>query len=269
MKILKDVGTFEVLSKPEDVIRSIATAARTCYQSQDKSSPENDIKLVKNLMTRGHFAMYEFADITVKFNNVSRGFTHELVRHRIASYAQESTRYVDEKDFEFVVPPHRDEESYENLVFSFKDCLRDIGGFYRIFRKIGWKPEDARQLLPTALNAEIVMKASIREWRHVFTMRCDKFAHWEIRSVMLKLLKWCQANIPVVFDDFNFFKTDDGIEYARPVLSSFNLSEKITEYVEHFDFVDVFRKLDEATKNKLLKALSSVEYLKEIKKNGI
>ena len=250
MKILKDQGTFTVLTKPENIISDIANSARTCYQSQDKASPENDLKLVKNLMTRGHFAMYEFSDMTIKFENCSRGFTHEMVRHRLCSFAQESTRYVDEKEFEFVVPPHRDEnekmfDSDDQFWFKTpKNWLELIGKFYRSLREHGWKPEDARQWLPNALHSQIVVKANIREWRHIFTMRCDKFAHWEIRAVMLKLLKWCQANIPVVFDDFKFFVTSEGIEYARPVMSALNLAEKINEYNQHFDLKDVVNKLD-------------------------
>ncbi|MCK4521982.1 MAG: FAD-dependent thymidylate synthase [Nanoarchaeota archaeon] len=94
MKILKNAGSFEVLSKPENVIKNIATAARTCYQT--KGTPESDVVLVKRLVDRGHTAMLEFGDMTVQFNNLSRGFTHELVRHRLCSYAQESTRFVDE-----------------------------------------------------------------------------------------------------------------------------------------------------------------------------
>jgi len=204
------------------------------------------------------------------------GNTHEMVRHRLASYAQESTRYVDEKDFEFIVPPHRDENeciislddiaklpyihgNTPNNNFSFYTCLDIIGKMYRKFRDIGWKPEDVRQILPTAIQAQIVVKANIAEWRHIFFRRCDKFAHWEIRVVMIELLKWCQNNIPVVFDDFKFFKTNEGLEYATMVLSSTQLAEKIIYYTDIFDFKDVVCKLDEATRNELLKALNSPE----------
>jgi thymidylate synthase (FAD) len=218
MKIIKNQGKFVVLTKPTTVISSIAEAARTCYQSSDKSNLESDEKLVRNLMNREHGAMLEFVDMTVRFDNCSRGLTHELVRHRLCSFAQESTRYVDEKDFEFVVPPHKDEEDYDGGVFSFRECLETIGNYYRMFRKRGWKPEDARQILPNALVSQITVKANVREWRHIFKMRCDFFAHWEIRAVMCDLLKWCQSNIPIIFDDFQWFNLD-GIEYARPIPS--------------------------------------------------
>lgn len=566
MKILKNAGTFEVLTKPESVIRDIAAAARTCYQSQDKANPENDIKLVKNLIARGHSPMLEFADLTVRFNGVSRFLTHELVRHRLASYAQEclsgdtevkkgvtikylydrsktcygkthnktmnlrsvddagiiinnkmidilykgkgivyevktklgytikttlnhffrtpqgykelktlnindevmvngrsylipteidelkrmylkeglspkeieertgenyriviyklkkigifvrklndknkekynhntedsykrmkktikeqfgsgriawnrglnendhpsvkiqadalrtnhhdngyddnnsvwvgdnveisggysrsnrwfrisegykcdickkdkaihrhhidenpknnskqnllflcqechtkihkgwrsgyrehpdiivdikevgeedvydivmknphnnfvangfivhnSTRYVDEKEFEVIVPPHKDENElcgtgddvYENTLVQWLQSHEDA---YKSLREKGWKPEDARVALPSSIQAQIVIKANLSEWRHIFFRRCDKFAYWEIRVVMLELLKWCQQNIPVVFDDFYYFQTDEGTKYARKVLSKKALLEEIDHY---------------------------------------
>lgn len=199
------------------------------------------------------------------------GNTHEMVRHRLASYAQESTRYVDEKDFEFVVPPYRDEDEgsidlsfylkdEDSKELSFRNILRFIGTAYRSLRNKGWKPEDARQILPTALVAQIVVKASIREWRHIFTMRCDKFAHWEIRAVMLNLLKWCKENIPVVFDDFQFFTTADGVEYARPVMSAFNIAERIAEYSEHYDMDTLVNKLDSVVSLKLYEALNKKHF---------
>lgn len=254
MKILKNDGKFEVLTKPEDVIRDIATAARTCYQSQDKATHDTDKKLVKNLMNRGHFAMFEFSHLNVRFSDVSRGFTHEMVRHRLASFAQESTRYVDESDLHVVVPPHKDEnEGLGDIVnnefeLTPMDLFGGIQESYKKLREKGWKPEDARQVLPIATRSQIVVGANIREWRHIFLMRCDKFAHWEIRAVMLKLLKWCQENIPLVFDDFKFFKTEDGKEYARPVMSAFNIAEKITE---NGDIEAIIDKLSDELQNRI------------------
>ena len=240
MKILKNAGTFTVLSKTDDVIHSIALAARTCYQSQEFATDENDEKLVKNLMKREHYAMVEFADMTVRFDNCSRGLTHELVRHRLCSFAQESTRYVDESDFEMVLPPHKDslqtfdyisdEKSHFTMHTFLDNWFKMNETIYRSMRKLGWKPEDARQVLPTAIKAQIVIKCNLREWRQIFCMRCDHAAHWEIRSVMLDLLAWCKTNIPIIFDDFVFFTTKDGIKYARPVISEFKLTEQLKHY---------------------------------------
>lgn len=236
MKVLKNAGKFEVLSKTEDIIRQISSAARTCYRSFDKQSPENDLKLVKHLLTRNHLAMIEFADMTVKFTNISRGVTHELVRHRLCSYGQESTRYVDESELEVVVPPHKDEhrlldresqtDGYKCNV-SLVEMLEDAETHYRTLRKEGFRPEDARVILPIATRAPICIKANMREWIHIFTTRCDIYAHWEIRAIMLDLLEWCQSNVPLIFDNFHFFKTEFGQKYARPLLSNTVLRDKI------------------------------------------
>jgi len=236
MKVLKNEGKFEVLSKTEDVIWQIANAARTCYKSNDRASSENDLKLVKNLLNRGHYAMIEFADLTVKFDDVSRGVTHELVRHRLASFAQESTRYVNESDLNVIVPPHKDENANTLMApngddVSLSDWFSSNEIAYKDLLIAGYKPEDARQILPIATKAPICIKANLREWRQIFKMRCDKFAHWEIRKVMLDLLKHCQKNIPLIFDDYAFYKTEDGKEYARPVTSYINLKDDIEHYL--------------------------------------
>ena len=217
MKILKNAGKFEVLCRMdevENIVKRIANAARTCYQSFDKGSDENDFKLVKGLLRRGHHAMLEFVDLSVRFSNVSRGFTHEMVRHRLCSFAQESTRYVDESDFKCVVPPHKDEdiERFDLLLplscgtskISLKDWFELNEAMYRALRNGGWRPEDARQVLPIGIKSQIAVKANLREWRHIFTMRCSKAAHWEIRRVMLDLLTYCKNHIPLIFDDFVF-----------------------------------------------------------------
>lgn len=237
MKILKNAGMFEVLSKTDDVIGQIANAARTCWQSHDRSSPESDRKLVSTIIDKGHHAMIEFADMTVKFYDVSRGFTHEMVRHRLCSFGQESTRYVDESDFKVVVPPHKDEykvivESSDEMgLSSLAEWLDMNEAAYRSLRTAGWKPEDARQVLPIAIKSQIVVKANLREWRHIFKMRCDRYAHWEIRGMMIHLLTWCQKHIPIIFDDFHFFETDTGIKYACPVLSHRRMKEELDRYM--------------------------------------
>lgn len=263
MKVLKNAGKFEVLTKPEDVIRDITTAARTCYQSQDKSSPENDLKLVKNLMAREHFAMFEFSHMNIKFSDICRGFSHEMVRHRLCSFAQESTRYVNESDLNVVVPPYRDEN--EGIGARMGASLKDMNvvewfemnqDIYKSLLSMGWKPEDARQVLPIATRTQIVVGGNIREWRHIFHMRCDHFAHWEIRGVMLDLLRWCQHNIPVVFDDFHFFKTTDGREYARMVMPAKNIRSKIEHFMDAGgDPTDIFANMGEETKKAIFEAL--------------
>jgi intein/homing endonuclease len=138
------------------------------------------------------------------------GNTHELVRHRLASYTQESTRYVDESNFRVVIPPDKDPN--EKLVelnlsggikikVSFQEWMDLNEQMYRGLRKIGWVPQDARQVLPIGVKSQIVMTANFREWRHVFKLRKSPNAHWEIRRVMTNLLEDVKPRVPVIFDD--------------------------------------------------------------------
>lgn len=124
---------------------------------------------------------------TVQYNNYSRGFTHELVRHRLPVYSQESTRYVDASNLEVVVPPHKD----EGLLKDFLTLSQDL---YKNLRTLGWKPEDARQILPTGIKAQIVMSCNLLERRYIYYRRTPIQAHWEIRVAMCNEL--CMTMYP-------------------------------------------------------------------------
>jgi len=222
MKILQNEGSFKILAimtglEGEAPLQLIETAGRTAYQSRDKITPESAVKFAEALRKRGHESVFEHSCMVVEFNDVSRGLTHELVRHRVASYTQESTRYVDEKEFRVVAPPAKNVEEKivelnipqpENsglkvsLKVSFADWVNLSEQMYKGLRSQGWVPQDARQILPTGIKSQIVVTANLREWRHIFKMRCAIDAHWEIRQVMVKLLKEVQKRVPVLFDDF-------------------------------------------------------------------
>ncbi|MDD5145877.1 MAG: FAD-dependent thymidylate synthase [Candidatus Pacebacteria bacterium] len=215
-KILQNEGSHRILAimtglSGETPIQLIEVAGRTAYQSRNKITNESAAKLVEFLRKHGHESVLEHSAMTVEFNNVSRGFTHELVRHRIAAYTQESTRYVDESDFKVIIPPNKD--ANEKLVelnlpgnikikVSLQEWMDLNEQMYRGLRQAGWIPEDARQVLPTAIKSQIVITANFREWRHIFALRCESHAHWEIRRVMVNLLKDVKKIVPVVFDDF-------------------------------------------------------------------
>lgn len=163
------------------------------------------------LRKRGHESVIEHSSMTVQFNDCSRGFTHELVRHRLMAITQESTRYVDESDFKVVMPPNKnaDEKLVElnlpdgkSFKVSFREWMDLNEQMYKGLRKADWVPQDARQVLPTAIKSQIVVTANFREWRHIFKMRCAIDAHWEIREVIINLLRDVQKKVPVVFDDF-------------------------------------------------------------------
>lgn len=214
-QILKNQGSHRILAimagtGGENPLQLIELAGRTSYQSRDKITHESSSKFVEMLRKRGHESVLEHSCLTVEFNNVSRAFTHELVRHRLASFTQESTRYVDESDFKVVIPPAQDKN--EKLVeldlpdgmkikVSFQEWMDLNEKMYRGLRKAGWKAEDARQVLPTGIKSQIVVTANFREWRHIFKLRTKPDAHWEIRQVMKNLLEDTRKKIPIIFDD--------------------------------------------------------------------
>lgn len=215
-KILKNQGSYKILSittglQGENHLELIELAGRTAYQSREKITNESATKFVGILRKSGHESVLEHSAITVEFNNLSRGFTHELVRHRLAAFTQESTRYVDESDFLVVIPPDKDpDEKLVSLNFgnskdikvSFQDWINLNEQMYRGLRKAGWIAQDARQTLPIGIKAQIVITANFREWRHIFKLRCSPDAHWEIRQVMVDLLDDLQERVPVIFGDF-------------------------------------------------------------------
>lgn len=129
--------------------------------------------------------------ITVKFT-CSRGVSHELVRHRLCSFAQKSTRYCDEKgDIEFIEPcwlkPLWENDEMNLDTNFFEDDLQASEDTYKHLRKLNWKPEQAREILPNALKTEIIVRATIQEWKHIFELRCDKAAHPQMRELMIPL----------------------------------------------------------------------------------
>jgi thymidylate synthase (FAD) len=195
---------------PEDSTRFIEEIGRTCYQSHPKTTSASHIPFVQMLVNKKHFPMLEFADVTVNLIT-NRGVTHELVRHRHASYAQESTRYVNYvgRSIEFIKPvwwnddwmdlPTNSAELYAHA--TWRDAMMCAETAYIDLVDGGWSPQMARDVLPNALKTEIKMKANLVEWRHVFSLRCAPQAHPQIQALFLGLLRQMHQQIPVVFDD--------------------------------------------------------------------
>jgi thymidylate synthase (FAD) len=216
MEILQAPGKFEVLGlmggiNGESPLELIEVAGRTAYQSQEKITEGSAEKFVKMLRDRKHESVLEHSCMMVRFSDVSRGLTHEQVRHRLTSPTQESTRYVDESNLRVIAPPGIDSnKKIVELIMSdgkreqvsFEDWVVLNQQMYRGLRRAGLVPEDARQVLPIGVVAQIVITANFREWRHIFELRCSPQAHWEIRMTMVELLKQVQRLVPIVFDDF-------------------------------------------------------------------
>ena len=204
----------ELIDLPDHCLETLEKAGRTCYKSEAKITPDSAAQFVEMLVRHNHHAMIEFGDIIVRLIT-NRGVTHELVRHRHCSFAQESTRYVRyDGAMDFIRPVW----SGEGVLGKWTDpnqipeALPEgdrvwIGSMiraeqeYRQLIELGWKAQMAREILPNSLKTEIVVKANIREWRHIFTLRCAKASHPQMVALMQPLLADLKSRIPVVFDD--------------------------------------------------------------------
>jgi len=200
---------FEILTPISkggiEELQRIERAARTCYKSEDKITDDGESakRLVKMLVENGHEAMLEHSQLTVWFCT-DRGVSHELVRHRLAAFAQESTRYCAYNKGKFggeitVVRPSNIKRNTDAYIVWSVACRRAEEAYMELLDD-GVTPQDARSVLPTSLKTEIVVTANYREWRHILALRTSKAAHPDIRYLMQPLLLELQRRIPIVFD---------------------------------------------------------------------
>lgn len=204
MEVVKP--SFKVLSAPsyDDLLILIEMAGRTCYKSEDKISRGSAEKLVKTLIKNGHHSVIEHGNISLKII-CDRGVTHELVRHRLAAYSQESTRYCNYSRGKFnneiccIRPYFWKTNSHKFDVWA-KAC-ESAEKYYMELLGDGASPQEARSVLPNSLKTEIVITANIREWRHITTLRTSPRAHPQMREVMMPILKWAYTKYPVFFQD--------------------------------------------------------------------
>lgn len=206
-------------------LQQIERVARVCYKSEDKITPDGESakKLVGFLVKQGHEAMLEHSQLSVLFT-CDRGVANELVRHRIASFAQESTRYCNyskEKfggELSFIRPYYiefTDSDKKLNGVkytsgIAWLDSCNTAELHYKGMLELGMRPEQARCVLPLCLKTEIVVTANYREWRNIFKLRTPVAAHPQMRELMCPLLKELQSKIPVVFDDiYTYWPKDE------------------------------------------------------------
>jgi len=191
------VELLYITPEPEKVIEK---AGRTAHQSFDKETSDSHIKFIRMLIKLGHTSVLEHAVASFKISGVSRSLTHQLVRHRIASFTQKSQRYVDETSFDYVIPDKiKENEVALKLYIDFMNSCREI---YKRLRELGIPKEDARFVLPNATKTEIVLTANLREYRHMIQLRASKEAQWEIRRMFIEILKILKEYAPTVFEDF-------------------------------------------------------------------
>ena len=202
--------SFEILAIDAYALERIEVAGRTCYKSEERMTSDSSQKFVGLLLSRGHLSVIEHANATVKFV-VDRGVSHELVRHRLCAFSQESTRYCNYKGgVTFVIPPwvgiepgvyHEYNVTRERADCFWFNAVLQVEESYQKLLVEGWTPQQARSVLPNSLKTEIVVTANMREWRHIFELRTSKAAHPQMQEIMKPLLHEFVRRIPELFED--------------------------------------------------------------------
>jgi len=214
-------ASFEILEYPEHPLEMIEKVARTCYQTAEKTGPGSAERMVKMLLDSGHHAMIEFGGwIVVRFVS-NRGFTHEAVRHRPPSFAQESTRYCNYSKEKFgseitcidpasvLATTKLSVEAQAIAKAKMIEAWVFCEGTYLDLIAMGVPAEISRDVLNIGLKAELNVGANVREWRHIGTMRATRRAHPRMRELMYPLFAEFRRRTPILFDDI-------GVEGAKP-----------------------------------------------------
>lgn len=204
MKIINASYHIETRIDGAEILKRIEKAGRTCYKSEDRITAESAEAFVRMLIERGHESVLEHESITVRFI-CDRGITHEIVRHRLASYSQESTRYCNYSgdrvgsELTFIKPCFL--EGKKLAYWLWCNAMEFAEWAYSDMLEEGCTPQEARSVLPNSTKTEIVMTANLREWRHFLKLRTATAAHPQMRELTVPLLHELQRWIPVVFDD--------------------------------------------------------------------
>lgn len=222
MILIKPSILIEHISNEGKVLETLERYGRVCYKSEEKITQGSAEKFIKMITERGHETILEHEKVTVRFI-VDRGVTHEIVRHRLASYSQESTRYCNYKGgLGVIMVPWEDFSAFKDeyilddtkpLDFQNIKKMETIDiwlhkmmideWFYQTLIEKGWTPQKARAVLPNSLKTEIVMTANLREWRWFFLKRASKYAHPQMQEVARPLLAEFQKRIPIIYCGIN------------------------------------------------------------------
>jgi thymidylate synthase (FAD) len=214
MKLIKP--SYQILTdiNGPEILKRLEKHARVCYQSEDKITDGSAEHLLEKIIKSGHLSVIEHENISVRFI-IDRGVSHETVRHRLCSFSQASTRYISyETGCTFIIPPWTNiqEGNYTSLndVNSFNkqdrtwfDTMLLLESIYCGLLRDGWKPQQARSVLPNSLATTIDVTTNLREWRHIFLLRTSSGAHPQMREIMLPLLNELKEKLPVIFGDLN------------------------------------------------------------------
>ena len=197
-------ASYEILQFPEHALTLIELAGRTCYKSEHRINDQSSAKFASMILGRGHESVIEHVSASVKFV-FDRGISHEMVRHRLCAFSQESTRFCDYmrdqfgSGITFIKPFFWEEMSWQyDLWYNHMIASEHV---YLELRKGGEPPERARSVLPNSLKTEIVVTANFREWRHIFKLRTAKVAHPQMREVMVPCLDEFAKRCYPIFGD--------------------------------------------------------------------
>jgi len=202
----------ELLFITPNAEKLIETAGRTSYLSFPKQREDSEKAFIRMLIKNQHLSVLEHAYATFRISGVSRAFTHQLVRHRLCSFIQQSQRYVDESNFNYIEPDSvKTNPEAHSIFIDFMNRGKEV---YSRLQKLKIKKEDARYVLPNAVESQIVVTANFREWRHIIGLRGKLQSQWEIRRVAIEILKILKNYTPSVFGDFEI---DEEKEIVREV----------------------------------------------------
>ena len=204
MRVVNPGFEFLIVPDAAAMLQLIEKAGRTCYKSETNINETSAKNFVGKIIKSGHLSVIEHVSMTVRFI-CDRGISHELVRHRMASFSQESTRYAnyakDRFDNEItVIRPFFWEEGTPQWQLWYDAMLAAEKTYMDLIAK-GAKAQEARAVLPNSLKTELVMTANLREWRHVIDLRCAPDAHPQVREIMIPFLQEASRLVPVVFED--------------------------------------------------------------------
>ncbi len=195
VKVIAVSHFLEGDGSPESLLEH---AGRSCYRSEPKADPG---RFLQARIREGHESIIEHASITFEISGISRACSHQLVRHRLASYSQESQRYVDMSAPEFVIPPSVESNPEARRIWD--EFMGQVADTYHQLRKLGVWKEDARFVLPNATATRIIVTMNFRSLRNFFSVRCDKAAQWEIRALALEMLRQAYSLAPSVLADLH------------------------------------------------------------------
>lgn len=204
MKIIEPAATIIDEINADQIMKKLETCGRVCYKSENKILDGSAETFIRGIIKRGHESVLEHVSISVRFV-CDRGVSHEIVRHRLASYSQESTRYCNYMKDDFgseitvIEPNYLNKETVEYLYWE-RACQHAESEYFNML-DAGLTAQAARAVLPNSLKTELIMTANLREWRHFFKLRTAPAAHPQMRQVVIPLLAEFKKLLPVIFED--------------------------------------------------------------------